>query len=90
MDSTIVLGVVMFTGTVLALVGVILMARSKLVSAGDVTLNIRRRVIISFARINTYVLKLYARAVLDNDFSEVSAERHCRCGIRLCDTSSGS
>ena len=40
MDSTIVLGVVMFTGTVLALVGVILMARSKLVSAGDVTLNI--------------------------------------------------
>lgn len=40
MDSTIVLGVVMFTGTVLALVGVILMARAKLVSAGDVTLNI--------------------------------------------------
>ena len=40
MDSTIVLGVVMFTGTVLALVGVILVARSKLVSAGDVTLNI--------------------------------------------------
>ena len=40
MESTIVLGVVMFTGTVLALVGVILMARAKLVSAGDVTLNI--------------------------------------------------
>ena len=40
MDSTIVLGVVMFTGTVLALVGVILMARAKLVSAGDVTLSI--------------------------------------------------
>ena len=40
MDSTIVLGVVMFTGTVVALVAVILMARAKLVSAGDVTLNI--------------------------------------------------
>ena len=37
-DSTVLLGVVMFTFTVLALVGVILFARSKLVSAGNVTI----------------------------------------------------
>ena len=37
-DSTVLLGVVMFTVTVLALVGVILFARSKLVSAGNVTI----------------------------------------------------
>ena len=37
-DSTVLLGVVMFTITVLALVGVILFARSKLVSAGNVTI----------------------------------------------------
>ena len=40
MDTTIIAGVVMFTGTVLALVAVILMARSKLVSSGDVTIEI--------------------------------------------------
>lgn len=38
MDITIVLGVVMFTGIVLALVAVILSARSKLVSSGDVNI----------------------------------------------------
>jgi Na+-transporting NADH:ubiquinone oxidoreductase subunit F len=40
MDNTIILGVVMFTGTVLALVAVILMARARLVSSGDVTVEI--------------------------------------------------
>ena len=40
MDTQIVLGVVMFTGTVLALVAVILAARSRLVSAGDVAIEI--------------------------------------------------
>ncbi|MEJ2087884.1 MAG: NADH:ubiquinone reductase (Na(+)-transporting) subunit F [Gammaproteobacteria bacterium] len=40
MDSTIVLGVTMFTGTVLFLVMVILLARSRLVSTGDVTIEI--------------------------------------------------
>ncbi len=40
MDTQIVLGVVMFTGTVLALVAVILAARSKLVATGDVTIEI--------------------------------------------------
>ncbi|HSG89587.1 MAG TPA: NADH:ubiquinone reductase (Na(+)-transporting) subunit F, partial [Pseudomonadales bacterium] len=40
MDTTIILGVVMFTGTVLALVAVILMARSQLVSTGDVSIEI--------------------------------------------------
>ena len=40
MDTQIVLGVVMFTGTVLALVAVILAARSRLVSTGDVTIEI--------------------------------------------------
>ncbi|WP_062268812.1 NADH:ubiquinone reductase (Na(+)-transporting) subunit F [Endozoicomonas arenosclerae] len=40
MDSTIVLGVVMFTVIVLTLVAVILAARSRLVSTGDVTINI--------------------------------------------------
>lgn len=40
MDNTIILGVVMFTGTVLALVAVILMARARLVSSGDVTIEI--------------------------------------------------
>ncbi len=39
-DVTIILGVVMFTGTVLVLVAVILAARSQLVSAGNVTLEI--------------------------------------------------
>jgi Na+-transporting NADH:ubiquinone oxidoreductase subunit F len=39
-DSTIVLGVSMFTGTVLFLVMVILLARSRLVSTGDVTIEI--------------------------------------------------
>ncbi|BFM16113.1 NADH:ubiquinone reductase (Na(+)-transporting) subunit F [Maricurvus nonylphenolicus] len=38
MDITIVLGVVMFTGIVLALVAVILSARSKLVNSGDVNI----------------------------------------------------
>lgn len=37
-DTTVILGVVMFTVTVLFLVGVILFARSRLVSSGDVTL----------------------------------------------------
>ena len=37
-DSTVLLGVVMFTITVMALVGVILFARSRLVSAGNVTI----------------------------------------------------
>ncbi|MEM7096979.1 MAG: NADH:ubiquinone reductase (Na(+)-transporting) subunit F [Pseudomonadota bacterium] len=40
MDSTVILGVVMFTVTVLSLVGVILLARSRLVSTGDVTIHI--------------------------------------------------
>ncbi len=40
MDTQIILGVVMFTGTVLALVAVILAARSKLVATGDVTIEI--------------------------------------------------
>jgi Na+-transporting NADH:ubiquinone oxidoreductase subunit F len=40
MDNTIILGVVMFTGTVLALVAVILMARARLVSSGDVKIEI--------------------------------------------------
>ncbi len=40
MDMTIVLGVVMFTGIVLALVAVILSARAKLVSSGDVNIEI--------------------------------------------------
>ena len=40
MDTQIVLGVVMFTGTVLALVAVILAARSRLVSTGDVSIEI--------------------------------------------------
>jgi len=38
LDTTIILGVVMFTVTVLFLVGVILFARSRLVSSGDVTI----------------------------------------------------
>ena len=38
LDTTIILGVVMFTVTVLFLVMVILLARSKLVSTGDVTI----------------------------------------------------
>ena len=40
LDTTIILGVVMFTATVLALVMVILFARSRLVSSGDVTIEI--------------------------------------------------
>ncbi len=40
MNAEIVLGVVMFTAVVLALVAVILAARSKLVSSGDVTIEI--------------------------------------------------
>jgi len=39
-DTTVMLGVVMFTVTVLFLVGVILFARSRLVSTGDVTIEI--------------------------------------------------
>jgi Na+-transporting NADH:ubiquinone oxidoreductase subunit F len=39
-DATITLGVAMFTGTVLFLVMVILVARSRLVSSGDVTIDI--------------------------------------------------
>lgn len=39
-DSTIIIGVVMFTVTVLSLVMVILFARSKLVSSGDITIQI--------------------------------------------------
>lgn len=38
LDTTVLLGVVMFTVTVLFLVGVILFARSRLVSTGDVTI----------------------------------------------------
>ena len=38
--SVIILGVTMFTGIVLALVGVILFAKSRLVSSGDVTINV--------------------------------------------------
>ena len=44
MNAEIVLGVVMFTAVVLALVAVILAARSKLVSSGDVTITINRSV----------------------------------------------
>ena len=40
MNAEIVLGVVMFTAVVLVLVAVILAARSKLVSSGNVTINI--------------------------------------------------
>lgn len=40
LDTTVILGVVMFTVTVLFLVGVILFARSRLVSTGDVTIYI--------------------------------------------------
>ena len=40
MDTTILLGVVMFTATVLSLVGVILFARSRLVASGNVTISI--------------------------------------------------
>lgn len=40
LDATVILGVTMFTGTVLVLVAVILAARSRLVSSGSVTLEI--------------------------------------------------
>ena len=40
MDTTVILGVIMFTVTVLSLVLVILFARSRLVSTGDVTIEI--------------------------------------------------
>ncbi|MCZ6617348.1 MAG: NADH:ubiquinone reductase (Na(+)-transporting) subunit F [Gammaproteobacteria bacterium] len=40
LDTTIILGVGMFTGTVLFLVVVILLARSRLVSSGDITIEI--------------------------------------------------
>ena len=40
LDTTILLGVGMFTGTVLFLVVVILVARSRLVSSGDITIEI--------------------------------------------------
>ncbi len=40
LDTTIILGVGMFTGTVLFLVMVILLARSQLVSSGDITIEI--------------------------------------------------
>ncbi len=40
LDTTILLGVGMFTGTILFLVMVILFARSRLVSTGDVTIEI--------------------------------------------------
>ncbi len=40
LDTTIIAGVAMFTGTVLSLVTVILIARSRLVAAGDVTIEI--------------------------------------------------
>ncbi|MCP4061833.1 MAG: NADH:ubiquinone reductase (Na(+)-transporting) subunit F, partial [Gammaproteobacteria bacterium] len=40
MNTEIILGVVMFTVIVLALVAVILAARSRLVSTGDVTIEI--------------------------------------------------
>ena len=40
MSFEIILGVVMFTAIVLALVAVILMARSRLVASGDVHINI--------------------------------------------------
>lgn len=40
MNAEIILGVVMFTALVLAMVAIILVARSKLVSAGDVTIEI--------------------------------------------------
>ena len=40
LDTTVLLGVVMFTATVLFLVAVILFARSRLVSTGDVTIEI--------------------------------------------------
>ncbi|MEQ8689217.1 MAG: 2Fe-2S iron-sulfur cluster-binding protein, partial [Pseudomonadales bacterium] len=40
LDTTVLLGVVMFTVTVLSLVMVILFARSRLVSSGDVTIEI--------------------------------------------------
>ena len=39
-DTTVLLGVGMFTGTILFLVMVILFARSRLVSTGDVTIEI--------------------------------------------------
>ena len=39
-DTTVLLGVVMFTATVLSLVLVILFARSRLVSSGNVTIQI--------------------------------------------------
>ncbi len=40
LDTTVLLGVGMFTGTILFLVMVILFARSRLVSTGDVTIEI--------------------------------------------------
>ena len=40
LDTTIILGVGMFTGTVLFLVMIILLARSRLVSSGDITIEI--------------------------------------------------
>ena len=40
LDTTVILGVMMFTVTVLSLVMVILFARSQLVSSGDVTIEI--------------------------------------------------
>lgn len=40
LDTTVILGVVMFTATVLSLVIVILVARARLVSSGDVTIEI--------------------------------------------------
>ena len=38
--NEVILGVAMFTGVILLLVGLILVARSKLVASGDITLNI--------------------------------------------------
>jgi Na+-transporting NADH:ubiquinone oxidoreductase subunit F len=82
LDPTIVLGVVMFTGTVLFLVMVILIARSKLVASGDVKIEVNGENTLEAASGNTLLGTLAAQGIyLSSACGGGGTCGQCRCQV---------
>ena len=80
MNTEIILGIGMFTAIVLALAVFIIAARSKLVSSGDVTIDINGERNITLANIERIIAALHMKpseffVALDGHFRDIAVQR---------------
>ena len=82
LSATVLLGVSMFTGTVLFLVAIILMARSRLVASGDVDININEDSTLSVPAGDKLLSTLAARGIfLSSACGGGGTCGQCRCQV---------